>query len=297
MKIGEKSRHTGKTNMNEKSSRSHTIFRITLESTNRSNDADDTMEDAEEGRQVTVAQLNLVDLAGSERAAQTGAGGLRLKEGCNINNSLMVLGQVIQKLSSGDKGHINFRDSNLTKILQNSIGGNAKTAIICTVTPAAMSEEQTVSTLRFASQAKTIQNHAKVNEVLDDQAQINRLKKDMAKLLKELEQQKKDANTDMVQEMKEQLERERMEKEEHLRKIKELQEKVITSSQPAPSRKSIVKKSIRRETWCGPAMRKNMRMSLAPHKFLKPLLPLELPSLGKTKLHTTNFLLIFFCSR
>ena len=271
MKIGEKSRHTGKTNMNEKSSRSHTIFRITLESTNRSNDADETMEDSEEDRQVTVAQLNLVDLAGSEKAAQTGAGGIRLKEGCNINNSLMVLGQVIQKLSSGDKGHINFRDSNLTKILQNSIGGNAKTAIICTVTPAAMSEEQTISTLRFASQAKTIQNHAKVNEVLDDQALINRMKKDMTKLLKELEQQKKDTNTDMVQEMKEQLERERLEKEEHLRKIKELQEKVITSSQPAPSRKSIVKKSARRETWCAPAMRKNMRMSFAPNKVLRPL--------------------------
>jgi len=72
MKIGEKSRHMGKTNMNEKSSRSHTIFIITLESTNRSNDADEIMEDSEEGRQVTVAQLNLVDLAGSEMAAQTG---------------------------------------------------------------------------------------------------------------------------------------------------------------------------------------------------------------------------------
>ena len=210
MKIGDRSRHTGKTNMNEKSSRSHTIFRITLESTNRLNETDDNMEDAEEGRQVTVAQLNLVDLAGSEKAAQTGAGGIRLKEGCNINNSLMVLGQVIQKLSSGEKGHINFRDSNLTKILQNSIGGNAKTAIICTVTPAAMSEDQTISTLRFASQAKTIKNHAKVNEVLDDQAEINRLKKDMAKLLNELEQHKNAANKENVQEVKEQLEKEHL---------------------------------------------------------------------------------------
>ena len=102
MNTGEKSRHTGKTNMNEKSSRSHTIFRISLESTARLNDTEDAMEDEEEGRQVTVAQLNLVDLAGSEKAAQTGAGGIRLKEGCNINNSLMVLGQVIQKLSIGD---------------------------------------------------------------------------------------------------------------------------------------------------------------------------------------------------
>ena len=280
--------------MNENSSRSHTIFRITLESTNRLNDTDDNVEDAEEGRHVTVAQLNLVDLAGSEKAAQTGAGGIRLKEGCNINNSLMVLGQVIQKLSSGEKGHINFRDSNLTKILQNSIGGNAKTAIICTVTPAAMSEDQTISTLRFASQAKTIKNHAKVNEVLDDQAEINRLKKDMAKLLNELEQHKNAANKENVQEVKEQLEKERMEKEVYLKKIRELQEKVITSSQPAPPRKSLMKKSIRRETWCGPAMRKNMRMSLAPHKFVKPFCSVGYPVFGKILHLLINKLTLYF---
>ena len=264
--------------MNEKSSRSHTIFRIALESTTRLNDTEDDMEDAEKGRQVTVAQLNLVDLAGSEKAAQTGAGGIRLKEGCNINNSLMVLGQVIQKLSSGEKGHINFRDSNLTRILQNSIGGNAKTAIVCTVTPAAMSEEQTISTLRFASQAKTIQNHAKVNEVLDDKAQINRLKKDVAKLLKELEQHKKEGNTDMVQDMKEQLEKEKMEKEEHLRKIRELQEKVITSSQPAPSRKSLINHNIHGDTWC------ELDMSSSASR---PL-PLDCPLLGKNYVFYKN---------
>ena len=292
MKLGEKSRHVGQTKMNDKSSRSHTIFRITLESTNRMTDDDSMMqEEGEEGKQVVVSQLNLVDLAGSEKAAQTGAGGVRLKEGCNINQSLMVLGQVIGKLSGGDKGqHINYRDSKLTSILQNSIGGNAKTAIICTVTPAAMSEEQTISTLRFASQAKTIQNHATVNEVLDDQAQINRLKKEMAQLLKELEQQKKEGNTDMVQEMREQLEREKREKEEHVRKIRDLQEKVTTSSQPAPPRKSMMfKKKERRETWCGPAMKRNMRMSYAPHKFTKPLLPLDfnLPMLAEDSSHVS----------
>ena len=152
MKEGEKSRKVGATNMNERSSRSHTIFRIKIESTNRMEN-DDTMsmeEEDEEGEQVVVSQLNLVDLAGSERAAQTGAGGQRLKEGCNINQSLMTLGQVkyklaifnhhiirilhqvIQKLSSGSSAHIPYRDSKLTRILQNSLGGNAKTAIICT---------------------------------------------------------------------------------------------------------------------------------------------------------------------
>ena len=274
MKIGEKARHVGHTKMNDKSSRSHTIFRITLESTNRLSDDDSLGDIDEEGREVTISQLNLVDLAGSEKAAQTGAGGVRLKEGCNINQSLMVLGQVIQKLSTGDKGqHINFRDSKLTRILQNSIGGNAKTAIICTVTPAAMSEEQTVSTLRFASQAKTIQNHATVNEVLDDKAQINRLKKEMVQLQRELAEQKKSAATDVVAAMREQLEKERLEKEEHVRQIKELQDKVITSSQPAPSRNSKINFKGRCETWCAPALRANMRRSMAPHNFLKPLLP------------------------
>ena len=86
------------------------------------------MEDAEnEGRQVTVSQLNLVDLAGSGKTNQTRTGGVRLKEGCNINQSLSVLGQVIQKLSGGDKpAHVNYRDSKLTRILQNSIGGTPK---------------------------------------------------------------------------------------------------------------------------------------------------------------------------
>jgi centromeric protein E len=124
MRIGEVSRHTGKTKMNEHSSRSHTIFRIILESTDRMSD-DDTIADEEEltsGVQVTQSILNLVDLAGSERAAQTGATGSRLKEGSNINQSLMVLGSVIGKLSSGDSAHINYRDSKLTRILQNSIG-------------------------------------------------------------------------------------------------------------------------------------------------------------------------------
>jgi centromeric protein E len=114
-----------------------------------------------------MSQLNLVDLAGSEKANQTGAEGVSLKEGGSINKSLLMLGQAIQKLSSGDQKHINYRDSKLTRILQNSLGGNAKTAVIATVTPAQMSEEQTLSTLRFASQAKTIKTHA--------QAKINKL--------------------------------------------------------------------------------------------------------------------------
>merc|ERR1740129_2334161 len=129
MREGEKNRHYEQTNMNARSSRSHTIFRIILESKLRTED------DSDDGSVIQVSHLNLVDLAGSEKAGQTGARGAVLKEGCNINNSLMILGQVIQKLSSGSTSYINFRDSKLTRILQNSLGGNARTAIIATVTP------------------------------------------------------------------------------------------------------------------------------------------------------------------
>ena len=94
----------------------------------------------------------------------------------------MVLGQVISKLSEGNTRHIPFRESKLTRILENSLGGNTKTAIICTVTPA--EEVQTKSTLDFAARAKTIVQHAHVNEILDEKAQMNRLRKEIADLKK-----------------------------------------------------------------------------------------------------------------
>ena len=103
-----------------------------------------------------------------------------------------------------------------------------------------MSEDQTISTLRFASEAKKIQNHAKVNEVLDNQAQISRLKKEMEDLKKQLELQKAVNGNDLVEEMREQLERERREKEAQLKENEELRSKIITSSQPAPPRKSLM---------------------------------------------------------
>ena len=124
---------------------------------------------------------------------------------------------MIGKLSSGDAQHINYRDSKLTRILQNSLGGNAKTAIICAVTPAAMSEEQTLSTLRFAMQAKTIKNHAKVNEVLDDAAKINRLKKEMAAMKVELVAAQAMATTNREVELQEALDQATKDKEDYLR--------------------------------------------------------------------------------
>lgn len=105
------------------------------------NDAD---ADNEDDKPVIVGVLNLVDLAGSEKADAAGDSNVRLKEGSNINKSLLALSTVIQKLSEGgeQKNHINYRDSKLTRILQPSLGGNALTAIICTMTPAAIEESK-----------------------------------------------------------------------------------------------------------------------------------------------------------
>ncbi|EHB13922.1 Centromere-associated protein E [Heterocephalus glaber] len=136
---------------------------------------------------IKVSHLNLVDLAGSERAAQTGAEGVRLKEGCNINRSLFILGQVIKKLSDGQiGGFINYRDSKLTRILQNSLGGNAKTRIICTITP--VSFDETLTTLQFASTAKYMKNTPYVNEVSSDEALLKRYRKEIVDLKKQLEE-------------------------------------------------------------------------------------------------------------
>lgn len=107
-----------------------------------------------------------MDLAGSEKASQTHATGDRFREGCAINTSLSALSLVIKQLSEGE-GFVNFRDSKLTHILRASLGGNARTAIICNVTPTVLDE--TSSTLKFASSAKTVSNQPHVNEILSDQ--------------------------------------------------------------------------------------------------------------------------------
>ncbi|KFM76646.1 Centromere-associated protein E, partial [Stegodyphus mimosarum] len=115
--------------MNQKSSRSHSIFRIVIESRPRNI----------KNTPVNVSQLDLVDLAGSERACHTKATGKRFRESININVSLLMLSHVINQLNENEN-YISYRDSKLTRILQNSLGGNSKTAIICTVTPASLEE-------------------------------------------------------------------------------------------------------------------------------------------------------------
>eukprot|EP01083_Nonionella_stella_P006245 18165_1 len=156
--------------MNDESSRSHTIFQLHIES--RKKNSDD--------QAVRVSCLNLVDLAGSERQSLTKSTGDRLVEGCHINKSLLTLGKVIRQLSEKKTpAHIPYRDSKLTRILQPALGGNARTAIVCNVTPSNHHIDETKSTLQFANRAKLIENTAHVNEIVDDQTRILRLQREV----------------------------------------------------------------------------------------------------------------------
>ncbi|XP_020084816.1 kinesin-like protein KIN-7A isoform X2 [Ananas comosus] len=176
--ICEAQRQVGETALNDTSSRSHQIIRLTVESSLRENSG---------CVKSFVASLNFVDLAGSERAAQTNANGTRLKEGCHINRSLLTLTTVIRKLSIGKRsGHIPYRDSKLTRILQLSLGGNARTAIICTMSPALSHVEQSRNTLFFATCAKEVTNTAQVNMVVSDKQLVKHLQKEVARLEAEL---------------------------------------------------------------------------------------------------------------
>ncbi|XP_056850813.1 kinesin-like protein KIN-7G isoform X2 [Raphanus sativus] len=172
-------RHIGETALNEVSSRSHQILRLTVESTAREYLANDKFS-------TLTATVNFIDLAGSERASQSLSAATRLKEGGHINRSLLTLGTVIRKLSKGKTGHIPFRDSKLTRILQSSLGGNARTAIICTMSPARIHVEQSRNTLLFASCAKEVTTNAQVNVVMSDKVLVKHLQRELAKLESEL---------------------------------------------------------------------------------------------------------------
>lgn len=155
MSIGNKNRSVGYTEMNATSSRSHSIFSITVE-------ASEVLENGE--NRIRAGKLHLVDLAGSERQSKTGAAGERLKEATKINLSLSALGNVISALVDGKSSHIPYRDSKLTRLLQDSLGGNAKTLMVATMSPASYNYDETISTLRYANRAKNIKNKPKVNE-------------------------------------------------------------------------------------------------------------------------------------
>ncbi|GFN12393.1 kinesin-like protein Klp8 [Aspergillus tubingensis] len=183
MDEGNKARTVAATNMNETSSRSHAVFTLTL--TQKRHDAETSM-DTEK-----VSRISLVDLAGSERANSTGATGARLKEGAEINRSLSTLGRVIAALAdvaAGKKKNasmVPYRDSILTWLLKDSLGGNSMTAMIAAISPADINFEETLSTLRYADSAKRIKNHAVVNE--DPNARmIRELKEELAQLRSKL---------------------------------------------------------------------------------------------------------------
>ncbi|XP_022775401.1 kinesin-like protein KIN-7H [Durio zibethinus] len=179
LSVCEAQRQIGETSLNETSSRSHQILRLTIESSAREFLCNDNSSSL-------AATVNFVDLAGSERASQTLSAGARLKEGCHINRSLLTLGTVIRKLSKGRNGHIPFRDSKLTRILQSSLGGNSRTAIICTMSPARSHVEQSRNTLLFASCAKEVTTNAQVNVVVSDKALVRQLQRELARLENEL---------------------------------------------------------------------------------------------------------------
>ena len=146
---GNKNRHVGQTSMNDQSSRSHSIFTVYLE--------------IEENGKIRTGKLNLVDLAGSERVGKTNATGQTFEEGKKINLSLTALGSVIDALSSNKK-HIPYKDSKLTRLLADSLGGNTKTVMFANISPASYNYEETFGTLRYASRAKLIKNAPKINE-------------------------------------------------------------------------------------------------------------------------------------
>uniref|UniRef100_A0A3P9IIN3 Kinesin family member 13A n=1 Tax=Oryzias latipes TaxID=8090 RepID=A0A3P9IIN3_ORYLA len=221
MSEGNKSRTVAATNMNEESSRSHAVFSIIVTQ---------TLFDLQSGNSgEKVSKMSLVDLAGSERVSKTGAAGERLKEGSNINKSLTTLGCVISALADQSSGKgkpkfVPYRDSVLTWLLKDNLGGNSKTAMIATVSPAADNYEETLSTLRYADRAKRIVNHAVVNE--DPNARIIReLREEVEKLrvqLSQAESMKAPELKDRLEESEKLIQEMTVTWEEKLRKTEEI---------------------------------------------------------------------------
>lgn len=173
-------RHTGSTNMNEQSSRSHSIFSVfveqrwstngTLYSSSKIND-DLINDDNEDNISYLGAKFHFVDLAGSERVGRTGNVGDRFKESIHINSGLLALGNVISALSSNDckKKHIPYRDSKITRLLKDSLGGNAKTLMICCISPSSCNLDESINAVKYASRARFIRNKPIIN--MDPQTQ------------------------------------------------------------------------------------------------------------------------------
>jgi len=172
LEMGSANRAQAATNMNEHSSRSHSIFILTINQTNK-----------KEGFS-KIGKLYLVDLAGSEKISKTGATGHTLEEAKIINKSLTTLGRVINNLTDGKSTHIPYRESKLTRVLQESLGGNSKTCLIITCSPSIYNESESLSTLRFGERAKKIKNKPKINKeitVAELQKLVTQLKENLKK--------------------------------------------------------------------------------------------------------------------
>ncbi|XP_027329853.1 kinesin-like protein KIN-7C, mitochondrial [Abrus precatorius] len=179
---GEEHRHVGSNNFNLVSSRSHTIFTLTIESSSRGENIGE--------EDVTLSHLHLIDLAGSE-SSKTETTGLRRKEGSYINKSLLTLGTVIAKLTDGKATHIPYRDSKLTRLLQSSLSGHGRISLICTVTPSSSSSEETHNTLKFAHRSKHVEIKASQNKIMDEKSLIKKYQREISELKQELQQLKR----------------------------------------------------------------------------------------------------------
>ncbi|XP_056631662.1 kinesin-like protein KIF11-A isoform X1 [Diorhabda sublineata] len=171
-------RQIAPTLMNHQSSRSHTVFSIVVNTRETTISGDDILK---------TGKINLVDLAGNENIARSGCKDMRAMELANINKSLLTLGRVIQALVDKSQKHVPYRDSKLTRILQDSLGGHTKTVIIATISPASNSYEVTASTLEYASRARDIKNTPTVNEKMTKHEIINSLVEEIDRLQKDLD--------------------------------------------------------------------------------------------------------------
>ncbi|CAN8298455.1 unnamed protein product [Cochlearia groenlandica] len=235
---GEEHRHIGSTSFNLLSSRSHTMFTLTIESSPLGDNNN-------EGEAVHLSQLNLIDLAGSE-SSKAETSGLRRKEGSYINKSLLTLGTVISKLTDRKASHVPYRDSKLTRLLQSSLSGHGRVSLICTVTPASSSSEETNNTLKFAHRAKHIEIKAAQNKIIDEKSLIKKYQHEIRQLKEELEQfkqgikpvsQLKNISEDDIVLLKQKLEEEEDAKAALLSRIQRLTKLILVSSKtPQTSR-------------------------------------------------------------
>merc|ERR1719446_1463920 len=194
--------------MNQASSRSHSIFTIVVE----------CCEASDRSEHIRVGKLNLVDLAGSERQSKTQASGDRLKESTKINLSLSALGNVISSLVDGKSAHIPYRDSKLTRLLQDSLGGNTKTVMVANLGPADWNYDETLSTLRYANRAKNIKNKPRINEDPKD-ALLREFQEEIARLKAQINQKSGPKEQKRKKEKKQKVKQKASENEESVDKI------------------------------------------------------------------------------